>query len=129
MDTGRPPIRTVVVDDSETAVRAICSLLKLDPEIEVVGPAQDGAEALALAQKLRPELLLLDLEMPRMGGIETTREMKQELPDVRVIIITVHDTPEVRELCREAGAHGFVPKTRLVQEFPDVLHQLFRPAA
>ncbi len=129
MDAGRPPIRTVVVDDSETAVRAICSLLKLDPEIEVVGTAQDGAEALALAQKLRPELLLLDLEMPRMGGIETTREMKQELPDVRVIIITVHDTPEVRELCREAGAHGFVPKTRLVQEFPDVLHQLFRPAA
>lgn len=118
-------IRTLVVDDSLTALQAMCSLLQRQPEIELVGTAQDGCEAVEVVRNLRPELVLLDVQMPVMGGIEAATQVKRDFPATRIIMVTVHDTAAVRQACQESGAHAFIAKERLDQEFPAILRQLF----
>lgn len=124
MHTRAEPIRTLVVDDSPVALDAICSFLKLE-DIHVVGTAADGREALLAARALRPELVLMDVQMPVMNGIEAASQLIQELPATRVIMVTVHDTPEVQRACLECGAHGFVAKQRLDGELPPLLQRIF----
>lgn len=103
----------------------MCSVLERQPEVEVVGTAQDGRKALALAHTLHPELVLLDVQMPVMNGIEAATELSREFPAIRVVMITGHDSPEIRQACRDCGAQAFIPKEHLNQEFPAVFQQLF----
>lgn len=119
------PVRTLVVDDSTAALHSICCFLKLQSNIDVVGTATEGCQALASAHALHPDLVLLDVEMPVMNGIETAARLRQELPTIRIIMVTVHDRPEVRQACSEAGADGFIAKERLDQELPALLEQIF----
>ncbi len=91
----------------------------------VVGAATNGNAAVALARSLHPDLVLLDLEMPIMGGIEATSCLTRECPTTQVVIVTVHDSPELRRVCRERGARGFVAKTALRDDLPAVIQQLF----
>ncbi len=121
-------IRTLVADDSLTALQAMCSLLKRQPGIELVGTAHDGCEAVEVVRNLQPELVLLDVQMPVMDGIEAATQVKRDSPETRIIMVTVHDTPEVRQACHDSGAHAFIAKERLDQEFPAILRQLFGPA-
>ncbi len=121
----RHRIRTLVVDDSLTALRAMCSLLKRQPAIEVVGTAQDGCEAIEEVRNLRPELVLLDVQMPVMDGIEAATQLNRDFPATRIIMVTVHDSPAVRQACQESGAHAFIAKEQLDHEFPVILRQLF----
>ncbi len=122
-------IRTLVVDDSPIAVRTVCSVLQKQEGYEVIATAHDGQEALALLPRLRPALVLLDLEMPGMNGLETATQMERDFPETKVIMVTVHDTPETRRRCLQGGAHGFVSKDHLSQELPIVLHQVLEPLA
>ncbi len=124
MDVRGQPIRTLVVDDSAVALNAICSFLKLQPNIDIVGTASDGCQALASAHALHPDLVLIDVQMPVMNGIEAAQRLRQDLPDTRLIMVTVHDTPEVRRACRESGADGFVPKECLHEELPALLEHV-----
>ncbi len=80
---------------------------------------------MALARSVRPDLVLLDLEMPIMSGIETTSCLARECPATRVVIVTVHDSPELRRICREHGARGFIAKAALKDDLPVVIRQLF----
>jgi DNA-binding NarL/FixJ family response regulator len=125
MHTAREPIRTLVVDDSPAALHSICYFLKLQRNITVVGTATDGHEGLASAYALHPELVLLDVQMPGMNGIEAASQLKRNLPATRVIMVTVHDSPEVRLACRRCGADGFIPKEHLNEELPGLLQQIF----
>ena len=118
-------IRTIVVDDSPAALRAICSVVARQPNLVFVGAATNGREALALARSLRPDLVLLDLEMPIMGGVEATSCLERECPTTRIVIVTVHDTPNLRKLCHERGARGFIAKDALHEELPVVVRELF----
>jgi len=118
-------IATIVVDDSPRALRAMCSVVACQQELSLVGAATNGREALALARGLRPDLVLLDLEMPVMDGVEATSRLGQECPAARVVIVTVHDTPELRKLCLERGAHAFIAKDALKDELPAVIPKLF----
>jgi DNA-binding NarL/FixJ family response regulator len=118
------PIRTIVVDDSPNALRAMCSMVARQPGLSIVGSATNGREALTAARTLRPDLVLLDLEMPVMDGIEATSCLGRECPGTRVVIVTVHDTPELRKLCLDRGACGFIAKGALEHELPTLVLRL-----
>ena len=103
----------------------MCSIVARQPNLSIVGSATNGREALALARGLRPDLVLLDLEMPVMDGIEATSCLGRECPATRVVVVTVHDTPELRKLCHDRGACGFIAKDALKDELPAVVLTLF----
>ena len=125
MDISRRQIRTLIVDDSPAALHSICSFLKLQPNIEVVGTATDGRQGLASAHALHPNLALVDVQMPVMNGIAAAAQLRQDLPETRIIMVTAHDSPEVRQACRESGADGFIAKEHLDEEFPALLEHIF----
>lgn len=118
-------IRTFVVDDSPAALGAICSLVARQPNLLFLGSATNGYEALELAQRLQPDLVLLDLEMPVMSGLEVTARLRHDTPNTRIVIVTVHDTPRLRKLCLEKGAKAFIPKEELADQLPLVVRELF----
>ncbi len=125
MAAGNKGIRTIVVDDSPTALHAICSVVARQQELKFVGAASNGREGLALARSLHPDLVLLDLEMPVMNGIEATSCLGRECPEACVVVVTVHDKPGLRKLCYERGARGFIAKDALKDELPVVVRKLF----
>jgi two-component system, NarL family, response regulator DesR len=125
MATEKKGIRTIVVDDSPAALRAMCSVVARQQNLSFVGAASNGREALELARSLRPDLALLDLEMPVMDAIEATSCLGHDCPATRVVVVTVHDTPELRKRCFERGARGFIAKNALKDELPIVVRNLF----
>jgi DNA-binding NarL/FixJ family response regulator len=124
MDAPRQ-IPTLVVDDSPAFLRAFCSFLQDQPNLKVVATAQDGQEALALAQSLQPELVLLDLQMSGMNGVEAARQLGAQCPAICVVMITALDAPELRQACLKCGARGFIHKDDVRQELPLLLQRVF----
>jgi DNA-binding NarL/FixJ family response regulator len=124
---GEPPapqrttIRVVLADDESLFVEALAALLELDERIDVVGRARDGLEALRLVASVRPDVVLMDLDMPRINGIGATRILNAEYPFVRVVIVTASIAPEDLERAREAGAAAYVTKDRVHEELTDIL--------
>ncbi len=124
-DAPGDPIRTLVVDDAEVMRKSICSYLEALRTIDVVGTAGDGRQALLQTESLRPDLVLMDVEMPGMNGLTATARLKELHPGVKVIIVTVYDGPEFQFVSRECGADGFVSKARLSRELPSELRRIF----
>ena len=120
-------IRTLVVDDSPNARHAICYFLETQDNIEIVGIASDGRQAIDQVEVLSPDLVLMDMQMPEMNGLEATSQLRQSFPDTKVVIVTLYDSPESRSACRDSGAHGFVAKNRLHQDLPEEIHRIFGP--
>lgn len=109
-------IRVLVVDDHPIVRDGVCSLLGLTPDIEVVGEAANGMEALEAIRKLMPHVVLMDTAMPIMGGLEATRRICKEFPGTKVLAFTQYDDKEYVFPVIEAGACGFVSKTAAVSE-------------
>lgn len=109
---GGPPPRTrVMIADDHAVVRAgLAAVLQAEADIEVVGQAADGAEAIELARKLRPDLAVLDLNMPRMGGLEALSAIRQDLPETRVLVLTSVEEDRWIFKVLEAGGAGYVLK-------------------
>jgi two-component system, NarL family, nitrate/nitrite response regulator NarL len=106
--------RVFLVDDSATVRGAVRPLFDSHPNFEVCGEAEHGREAVEKAPSLRPDLILLDLSMPVMNGLEAAPLLLRILPDVCLILFTAYDGPEVSRLSRAAGIHAVVPKSKAV---------------
>jgi len=103
-----PPQRILIADDQRPARKGLHALLSLCPQVEVIGEAVDGRDAVLLAAEQRPDVVLMDLRMPVMDGLEATRRIKSALPEVRVVMLTLHAEREAEALT--AGADAFVVK-------------------
>jgi len=114
------PTRVLVVDDHALFRDGISSLLKARG-YDVVGEASDGLEAVVRARELRPDLILMDIRMPNMGGLEATRLIKAELPDVKVVILTVSDDEEDLFEAIKSGAQGYLLKNLKSNVFFDLI--------
>ena len=112
------PIRVLLADDHDVVRQGFRLVLGTQPDMEVVGEAADGRQAIEQARLLRPDLVLMDVTMPVMGGLEATRRLKAEMPSVCVLMFTSHEEPEYLLEAIEAGAAGYVlkgaPVSRLI---------------
>jgi len=108
--------RTLIVDDDGSFRRRIKELLATEPDIEVIGEAADGQEAILKARELKPDLVLMDVRMPGLNGINATRQLKDEMPEIKVIIVSIFDLQEYREAATASGASGYVIKKSLIEE-------------
>ena len=113
------------MDDSELAIQTISSYLEDLPWVQVVGTAMDGVEALSMAARLRPDLVLLDLQMPDMSGLEVASRLAADFPGILVVIVTGLDAPKLSD----RGVYSLVSKQRMNQELPQVLDQIRHTAA
>jgi DNA-binding NarL/FixJ family response regulator len=102
--------RVLLVDDQEIVRQGLATILRYEPGIEVVGQAADGQQAIAQALQLKPDVILMDIKMPRLGGIPATREIKLQLPQAEVIILTTYETDDLVFDGIKAGASGYLLK-------------------
>jgi DNA-binding NarL/FixJ family response regulator len=119
------PIRVVAVDDSPIVLSAVKAILEHVSGVVLVGTATDGYGAVRRVLELEPDLVLMDLSLPGMNGLEATRQIKARPRAPAVILVTADDTPESRAAARAAGTDGFVGKERLFTELRAAIHNLF----
>ena len=122
-------IRVLVVDDHAILRDGIRSLLESQEDIDVVGEAGDGAEALEYVSKLLPDIVLMDISMPKTNGLEATRLIKESYPQVRVLILTQHDNREYIAPALGAGASGYVLKRSGRREVLNAIRQVYEQGA
>ena len=106
-------IRVIIADDHRLVVESLRKILDGEPDMECVGVANNGVEAIEMVRNLQPDVAILDINMPDTDGIEATRKIKADFPDVTVLILTAYDYEEYVVACLEAGADGFVLKANL----------------
>ena len=111
-----PPIRVALADDQRLLRDGLRIILEAAPDLTVVGVAADGLEAVELAVAARPDVMLLDIRLPRLDGIEAARRIRAAAPDTRVVLLTTHDLPDLAQEGVRAGAIGFVLKDASAEE-------------
>ena len=117
-----PQIRVVLADDHAIVRKGIRDFLEEDAAIRVVGEANDGEEAVALVARERPDIALLDIQMPRLNGLDAARRLRKEFPNVRVLMLTAfEDEPYILAALR-AGVHGYLLKTASSDELVHAIH-------
>ena len=120
------PLRTLLVDDSFMFLACLRELLATQKMFNVLGTAANGNEALEKAAEFTPDLVLMDLNMPYMDGLEATAELRRRLPDTRIVIMTLNETAEARVAARAHGAHGFLAKNRIIADLTTEIDRVFR---
>jgi DNA-binding NarL/FixJ family response regulator len=105
------PLRILIADDHEVVRRGIRALLETRADWEVVGEAVSGREAVEEGKRLDPDLVIMDISMPEMNGLEATRQLRKAVPDTKVLILSVHDSEQLVREILEAGARGYVLKS------------------
>ena len=120
------PIKVMVVDDHTIVRDGICALLALVKDIEVIGEASNGGEALKMVKSLEPDVVLMDIAMPDMGGLEATRQICAKFPEIKVIALTQHDDKEFVFPIIEAGASGFISKIAASSELAAGIRSVFQ---
>jgi DNA-binding NarL/FixJ family response regulator len=121
------PVRVLVVDDHPAFRKALTSALRMVDDIEVAGEAGGGVAACREAAHLEPDVILMDLSMPDLSGIDAMKKIHETDPDLPVVILTAHADAGVERAAREAGASGFLAKGTGLQELVVVLHEAVEP--
>jgi NarL family two-component system response regulator LiaR len=120
------PIRVLIADDHAILRKGVRALLSTEPDIEVVGETGDGLETVAQAQALRPDVILMDLVMPEMDGIEATRRITAKQPGVRILVLTSFAADDKVFPAIKAGALGYILKDSGPDELVQAIHQVYR---
>ena len=110
-NTTNDKVRILVVDDHELARRGVVSILALKPNYEVISEASDGDIAVDQARALQPDLVLMDVSMPRMNGLEAARKIREVLPNTEILFISQHDDKSMMQEAIKVGARGYVLKS------------------
>jgi DNA-binding NarL/FixJ family response regulator len=117
-------IRILIVDDKAHVRQGLQTVLQLSEGFEIVGEACNGLEAIRAAELLKPEVVLMDLEMPVLGGLEATRRIKEQYPEIGVVILTIHGSDDVREQAMRAGSDAFVEKEAPTEDLIAVIQEV-----
>ena len=119
-------MRVLVVDDHEVVRRGVRSLILSQDGYEVCGEAVDGQDAVEKAQELRPDVIVMDVSMPRLNGLEATHLICATVPDSRILILSQHDSPEMVRQAFKAGASGYVVKSSIARDLIAALNSVSR---
>lgn len=117
--------RILVVDDHDVVRHGVLLILRAHSEWEIVGEAGDGFEAIAKTQALDPDLVILDISMPRKDGLEVLTELVQMKTRARIIVLTMHESKELAEALQTAGASGYVVKTQAARDLVRAVQEIF----
>jgi DNA-binding NarL/FixJ family response regulator len=120
------PIRILICDDHLLMQRGVRALLEPAPDMAIVGTASDTDGVIQLTNELRPDVVLMDINMPGAGGIEATRQLRRSLPDVRVLVLTVHEDEAILREAFLAGASGYIVKRAAESELLDAIRAVSR---
>jgi len=105
-----PSLRVLVADDHEVVRKGLCTLLQEQPGWVVAGEARDGREAVEKAREIKPDIIVMDISMPTLNGLEATRQISKGLPSVKVLILTMHESDSLIREVLDAGARGYLLK-------------------
>lgn len=122
-------LRILLADDHEPFRLRLRELLRNNPDFELVGEAENGEEAVRLAAELKPDIIIMDVVMPRLNGLEATRLIISEFPSIKVIALTLHGDSGFRRAMLDAGASTYLLKDNVVHELPGVLRSVAAGAA
>jgi len=125
---SQQPFRILVAEDDESFLDLIALLLEQDERFAVAGQARDGREAVELAERLSPDAVVMDIEMPTLDGVEATRLLRATRADLPIVAVSGHDYEERVLEIRQAGADDYVRKARLAEELPRALATLLAPS-
>lgn len=120
----RTPIRTLLVDDTPDILQVICALLSTDDRIEIIGRATDGSEALEAVGSLRPDLVLMDVQMPIMDGLTAATLIRLKFPEVSIVLMSAYPSHLIDNQIHASGADAFIDKLEFGEIFPRVLSGL-----
>lgn len=123
---GPTVARLVIVDDHELARSGLRGMLAGEPDLQVVGEAEDGSQALALCRRLQPHLVLLDVRMPDMDGLAAARAIKQSCPTTSIVIVTMHESPDYLLEALRSGAAGYLLKGTTRRELLSTVRNVLR---
>ncbi|MBI1802768.1 MAG: response regulator transcription factor [Chloroflexi bacterium] len=120
------PIKLLIVDDHPVVRRGLQSMLADAKDVQVVGEATSGAEALAQVAKIKPDVILMDIRMPGADGVQVTRRLRREHPDIKIIILTTYDDDQHLFNAIEAGAHAFLTKHADYADLADSIRAVYK---
>ena len=120
------PFRILIADDHEVVRRGVRALLESHPGWEICGEAKDGRDAVESAKALRPDLVLVDVGMPNLNGLDATRQILSQLPNTRVLVLTMHESEQIIREVLEVGARGFLLKSDTARDLIAAVEALQR---
>ena len=121
MSIRKPAVRVLVVDDFEPWLNFVKAALYQEPSMQIVGTAPDGLEAVAKARVLQPDLILMDISLPTLNGIEATRRITRLVPAANIIFLTLENEPEIVKSALAAGGRGYIAKSDAYRELPSAM--------
>jgi len=119
-------IRVLIAEDHTIVRQGLVALLRSEPDIEVVGEASDGSEAMEMAKKLIPDLVLMDIAMPNLNGLDATRKIKKLFPHVKVLVLTMYDNEECIFQILKAGASGYLIKDTAMTDLVSAIRAVYQ---
>jgi DNA-binding NarL/FixJ family response regulator len=119
-------LRILIADDHEVVRRGLCNLLQARIDWEICGEAQDGRQAVDMAKQLKPDVVILDIGMPNLNGLAATRQIAQQNPQAKIIVLTITDSDQVIREALDAGARGFVLKSDAARDLVSAVEALQR---
>ena len=119
-------IKLLIVDDLDHVRQGLKTLLNLSEDLEIIGEAVNGFEAIGMAMVLNPDVILMDYEMPKLNGIEAAKVAKNHNPDIQIVMISIHDSDEIRNKAIEAGVTAFENKATPADELMDKIRSVIK---